>query len=187
MFFCSLHLPYLTFPIQVTIPDKDTTYWCEGFILPEEIRNEKKHIIKVCSSCLAMRSSCRCLRACCSSCSLYVHSQFTIILSRTLNIFVVMHCEITVQSCLIIVGSYPDLFFLGFVREPIRKSRVFPEYTPPLTNPLPCQQHISISYMVTKRRIQVGNNNLQRGTTYYSLTSQLVSGRFSAQSACKCF
>ena len=32
----------------MTIPDKDTTYWCEGFMLPEEIRNKTRHIIKVC-------------------------------------------------------------------------------------------------------------------------------------------
>ena len=35
-------------PFQITIPGNDTTYWCHGFRLPETIRNEEKHMIRVC-------------------------------------------------------------------------------------------------------------------------------------------
>ena len=32
---------------QITIPSADTTYWCAGFRLPEEIRSSVRHVIKV--------------------------------------------------------------------------------------------------------------------------------------------
>ena len=33
--------------LQLLIPDKDTTYWCSVFDLPDEVRSQEKHIIKV--------------------------------------------------------------------------------------------------------------------------------------------
>ena len=33
--------------LQLTIPDKDTTYWCSVYKLPDEVANQEKHIVKV--------------------------------------------------------------------------------------------------------------------------------------------
>ena len=43
----ALHMSFLL-SLQITIPGDDTTYWCHGFRLPETIRNEEKHMIRVC-------------------------------------------------------------------------------------------------------------------------------------------
>ena len=34
--------------MQLLIPDKDTTYWCSVYRLPDEVISKEKHIIKVC-------------------------------------------------------------------------------------------------------------------------------------------
>ena len=36
--------------IQITIPNTTTTYWCTGFLLPEEIRRQTRYVIKVYSN-----------------------------------------------------------------------------------------------------------------------------------------
>ena len=44
------HVQY--FP-QITIPRDDTTYWCAGIRLPQEMRSSVKHLIKViCGICI---------------------------------------------------------------------------------------------------------------------------------------
>ena len=32
---------------QILIPDADTTYWCAGFKLPDDIQSNTKHMIRV--------------------------------------------------------------------------------------------------------------------------------------------
>ena len=50
--FCSYVLTsalLFDYSLQITIPADATTYWCHGFRLPEEIRKEEKHMIRVCT------------------------------------------------------------------------------------------------------------------------------------------
>ena len=43
----NVHSRYMFCILQVTIPSKDTTYWCEAMRLPEPIIQNKSYIIKV--------------------------------------------------------------------------------------------------------------------------------------------
>ena len=33
--------------LQLTIPDKDTTYWCSVYSLPEVVTSQERYIVKV--------------------------------------------------------------------------------------------------------------------------------------------
>ena len=48
IFISRLYLP------QIEIPAVDTTYWCQGFLLPDEIRQQTRYITRVWSKILSI-------------------------------------------------------------------------------------------------------------------------------------
>ena len=40
--------------LQIVIPAVDTTYWCQGFLLPDEIRQQTRYITRVWSKILSI-------------------------------------------------------------------------------------------------------------------------------------
>ena len=45
---CSYQVSLVIFLyMQITIPSADTTYWCQSFELPEEVRSATRYVLRV--------------------------------------------------------------------------------------------------------------------------------------------